>query len=67
MLIADFRQRVYFSTRKQFQTTLPPGSFTEKHWSILAANVWDSHKNNYFLRKYELFKEKEWISRPNNS
>lgn len=66
MLIADFRQRVYFSPRKQFQTTLPQGSFTEKHWSQLVTNVWDSHKNNYFLRKYELFKELDWHIRATN-
>lgn len=37
--------------------------FTEKNWSHLALGVWESHKNNYFLRKYETFKEKEWTTR----
>lgn len=60
--VAMFRQRVLMSPRIQFQA-LPSGTFLEKNWSHLVVNAWDSHKNNYFLRKYENFKEKEWSSR----
>lgn len=63
-IIAEFRQHIFMSPRSQFQTTIPYGTFTEKHWSQLVTTVWESHKNNYFLRKYETFKEKEWITRP---
>lgn len=35
-----------------------PTPFTEKLWSQLISSVWESHKNNFFLRKYETLKDK---------
>ncbi|KAJ6636021.1 Nonsense-mediated mRNA decay factor SMG9 [Pseudolycoriella hygida] len=59
-LIEEFRRRVFMSPKKPMQILPQQGIFTEKSWSTLVTNVWESHKNNYFLRKYETFKEKEW-------
>lgn len=64
ILIAEFRQRVFMAPRKPFPAqNQQQTSFTEKNWSHLALAVWESHKNNYFLRKFETFKEKEWATR----
>lgn len=64
ILLVELRQRVFMSPRNAFpsQNQQSP-AFTEKTWFHLALAVWDSHKNNYFLRKYETFKEKEWALR----
>lgn len=64
VLLAEFRQRIFMSPRAPFpmpnqQTT----AFTEKNWYSLAYAVWESHKSNYFLRKFESLKEKEWALR----
>ncbi|XP_037038634.1 protein SMG9 [Bradysia coprophila] len=60
-LVEDFRRRVFMSPKKPMQILPQPAPiFTEKSWSTLVTNVWESHKSNYFLRKYENFKEKEW-------
>lgn len=61
LLITQFQQKVFMSPRNLFPAQNQQ-SFTEKLWSHLAMAVWESHKNNYFLRKYETFKEKEWSS-----
>lgn len=61
IVLDDLIQRVFMSTRPTFRSITNASSpFTEKSWSHLALGVWDLHKNNYFLRKYENFKEKEW-------
>lgn len=61
LILDDFKQRVFMSSRPVFRSLAnPQAPFTEKSWSHLVLGVWDSHKNNYFLRKYENFKEKEW-------
>lgn len=59
-LVEEFRRRVFMSPKKPMQIVPQQGAFTEKSWSMLASNVWESHKSSYFLRKYENFKEKEW-------
>ena len=59
-LVEEFRRRVFMSPKNAMQISPTATTFTEKSWSTLATNVWDSHKSNYFLRKYETFKEKEW-------
>lgn len=40
------------------QMRIVPGQFTEKLWLQHVTSVWDGHKNNFFLRKYETLKEK---------
>jgi len=59
-LVEEFRRRVFMSPKKPMQILPQQGVFTEKSWSSLVQSVWESHKNNYFLRKYENFKENEW-------
>lgn len=66
--LVELLQRVYLAPRTPFPSppTQSPAAqtpFTEKNWFHLALAVWDSHKTNYFLRKYETFKEKEWALR----
>jgi hypothetical protein len=34
------------------------GPFTEKNWCQFCLSVWETHNNNYFLRKYDGLKEK---------
>lgn len=50
-VIMEFRKRVFMSSR--YNTIKKKGLMTEKQWSQLVVTVWDSHKNNYFFRKYE--------------
>lgn len=64
ILLAELRQRVFMSPRhSMLSQNQQAAAFTEKIWFHLALAVWDSNKNNYFLRKYETFKEKEWALR----
>jgi len=49
--VEEFRRRVFMSPKKPMQVLPQQATFTEKSWSTLASNVWDSHKSNYFLRK----------------
>lgn len=61
LMLVDMKQRVFMSSRPVFRSLAnPQAPFTEKNWSNLVTLAWDSFKNNYFLRKYENFKEKEW-------
>lgn len=64
ILVAEFRQRVFMSPRSPFpMLNQQITAFTEKNWFHLALSVWESHKTNYFLRKFETLKEKEWALR----
>lgn len=64
ILVAEFRQRVFMTSKAPFPVPNQQAtSTTEKNWYHLAHAVWDSHKTSYFLRKYESLKEKEWALR----
>lgn len=56
-LITELRQQVFMSPRTPMILN-SSSSFTEKNWSQLVISVWDNHKNNFFLRKYESIKDK---------
>lgn len=48
--LEQFQNRVFLTPHMPFAGSVP---FTEINWWQLVTTSWESHKNNYFLRKFE--------------
>lgn len=55
--VHKFRQQI-FMTPKQNTTTTVQDGLNEKMWFQIITNVLEGNNNNYFLRRYEVLKEK---------